>query len=72
MTDSQAQPRRTQAHERLQRLQSEEMALRNLLVSVSEYTRSDIEHLLQLVHQEIDREREQMQNEEEGNKPECA
>ena len=51
MTDSKA---------RLHQLQSEEMALRNLLDSVSNYTRADIEALLQLVRDEIENERQQM------------
>lgn len=60
MTDPSAQLHRRRSSERLQQLQSEEMALRNLLDTVSDYTRGEIAALLQLVREEIDRERAQM------------
>jgi hypothetical protein len=47
----------TDSVSRLHQLQSEEMALRNLLDSVSDYTRGDIESLLALVREEIEHER---------------
>jgi hypothetical protein len=50
----------TDSQDRLQRLQAEEMALRNLLDTVSDYTRSEIETLLQLVRDEIASERRHM------------
>jgi len=56
----------TDSISRLQQLQSEEMALRNLLDSVSEYTRADIEALLKSVREEIAYERIKMEDEAES------
>lgn len=53
------------SHARLQQLQAEEMALRNLLDSVSDYTRGEIESLLQLVREEIEHERQNLRAEAE-------
>jgi hypothetical protein len=64
MTDPSAQLHRRRSSERLQQLQSEEMALRNLLDTVSDYTRGEIAALLQLVREEIDRERALMPGED--------
>jgi hypothetical protein len=64
MTDPSAQLHRMRSTERLQQLQSEEMALRNLLDTVSDYTRGEIAALLQLVREEIERERAQMSAED--------
>ena len=54
------------SHARLQRLQAEEMALRNLLESVSDYTRAEIESLLKMVHEEIEHERQNLRAEAES------
>ena len=56
----------TDATERLRQLQSEEMALRNLLDNVSEFSRAEIEALLQLVRQEMEYERTRMKAEAES------
>ena len=66
MADPSAQLHRRRSTERLQQLQSEEMALRNLLDTVSDYTRGEIEALLQLVREEIDRERAEMSAEDKS------
>lgn len=57
MADPSTGFQRLRSSERLRQLQSEEMALRNLLDTVSDYTRGEIASLLQLVREEIDRER---------------
>jgi hypothetical protein len=56
----------TLVNERLRQLQSEEMALRNLLDNVSEFSRGEIEALLQMVRQEIEYERSRMKAEAES------
>lgn len=52
--------------ERLRQLQSEEMALRNLLDNVSEFSRGEIEALLLLVREEIEFERTRLKAEAES------
>ena len=65
MADPSTGFQRLRCNERLRQLQSEEMALRNLLDTVSDYTRGEIAALLQLVREEIERERAQMSADEE-------
>ena len=60
MADPSTGFQRLRSNERLRQLQSEEMALRNLLDSVSDYTRGEIAALLQMVREEIEQERAQM------------